>query len=389
MSMVPLKYNIRSLMVRKTTTAATAFGIALVVWVLASASMLSESVKRTTSAAGRPDIAIVMRKGSDAELGSGVDDPQVGVIKSMPGVKRDGEEPIGFGEVVVVAAMEKIGTTGVSNVQIRGVDEKVEKLRPNVKVIKGRKPTPGADEAMVGKSIDGRFAGVAMGQSFNIKKNRPISVVGVFEDNGSAHESEVWVDRDVLKTSFGREGAVSSVRVVLESPAAFDAFQAAVEQDKRVGLMALRETDYYEKQSQGTSIFIQALGGLIAVFVAIGAIIGAAITMYASVANRQREIGTLRALGFSRFGILVSFLIESIVLALMGGVVGLIAALGMGSVKVSMINFASWSEMVFTFEPTAGILATSLVFAMVMGILGGFLPAVRAAGVSPLAAMKA
>ncbi len=388
MSMVPLKYNLRSLLVRKTTTAATAFGIALVVWVLASAFMLSESVKRTMANAGRADVAIVMRKGSDAELGSGVDDPQVGVIKSMPGVKRDGNEPIGQGEIVVVAAMEKLGTDGVSNVQLRGVDEKVEKLRPNVKVVRGRKPTPGADEVMVGKAIEGRFKGVAMGQSFEIKKNRPVTVVGVFEDNGSSHESEVWLDRDVLKTSFGREGSVSSVRVVLESPAAFDAFQAAVEQDKRVGLMALRETVYYEKQSQGTSIFIQVLGGLIAVFVAFGAIIGAAITMYASIANRRREIGTLRALGFSRFGILVSFLIESTALALGGGIVGAVVSLGMGAVKVTMINFASWSEMVFTFEPTVPIIGSALGFAVVMGILGGFLPAIRAAGTSPLAAMK-
>lgn len=388
MSMIPLKYNLRSLLVRKTTTAATAFGIALVVWVLASAFMLSESVKRTMANAGRADVAIVMRKGSDAELGSGVDDPQVGVIKSMPGVKRDGNEPIGQGEIVVVAAMEKLGTDGVSNVQLRGVDEKVEKLRPNVKVVRGRKPTPGADEVMVGKAIEGRFKGVAMGQSFEIKKNRPVTVVGVFEDNGSSHESEVWLDRDVLKTSFGREGSVSSVRVVLESPAAFDAFQAAVEQDKRVGLMALRETVYYEKQSQGTSIFIQVLGGLIAVFVAFGAIIGAAITMYASIANRRREIGTLRALGFSRFGILVSFLIESTALALGGGIVGAVVSLGMGAVKVTMINFASWSEMVFTFEPTVPIIGSALGFAVVMGILGGFLPAIRAAGTSPLAAMK-
>lgn len=218
---------------------------------------------------------------------------------------------------------------------------------------------------------------------------RPVTVVGVFEDNGSAHESEVWVDRDVLKTSFGREGVVSSVRVVLDSPAAFDAFQAAVEQDKRVGLMALRETVYYEKQSQGTSIFIQVLFGLIAVFVGIGAIIGAVITMYAAVANRQREIGTLRALGFSRFGILISFLFESVVLAVVGGAVGLWAALGMRMVKIPLMNFASWSEMVFTFEPTPGILLGSLLFAVGMGVLGGFLPAVRAAGVSPLAALKA
>ncbi|NUO47808.1 MAG: ABC transporter permease [Polyangiaceae bacterium] len=386
--MVPLKYNLRSLFVRKVTTFVAAFGIAMVVFVLASSFMLSEGIKRTMGSAGRPDVAIVMRKGSDAELASGIDDPQVGVIKSMPGVKRDGESALGFGEIVVVAAMEKLGANGVSNVQLRGVTPDVDKLRPNVKVIRGRKPTPGADEVMVGRGIEGRFRGLGLNQSFEIKKNRPVTVVGVFEDNGSAHESEVWVDLQVMKTSFGREGVVSSVRVVLDSPAAFDAFQAAVEQDKRAGFMALRETVYYEKQSEGTSIFIQVHFGLIAVFVAIGAIIGATITMYATVANRQREIGTLRALGFSRFGILISFLFESVVLALMGGAMGSVAALGMSFVKLPIVNFASFSEMVFTFEPTPSIMITSLIFALGMGIIGGFLPAVRAAGVSPLAALK-
>ncbi len=386
--LVPLKYNLRSLFVRKVTTFVAAFGIAMVVFVLASSFMLSEGIKRTMGSAGRPDVAIVMRKGSDAELASGIDDPQVGVIKAMPGVKRDGESALGFGEIVIVAAMEKLGANGVSNVQLRGVTPDVDKLRPNVKVIRGRKPTPGADEVMVGRGIEGRFRGLALNQSFEIKKNRPVTVVGIFEDNGSAHESEVWVDLQVMKTSFGREGVVSSVRVVLDSPAAFDAFQAAVESDKRAGFMALRETDYYEKQSQGTSIFIQVLFGLIAVFVAIGAIIGATITMYATVANRQREIGTLRALGFSRFGILLSFLFESVVLALMGGAMGSVAALAMSFVKLPIVNFASFSEMVFTFEPTPGIMLTSLIFALGMGIIGGFLPAVRAAGVSPLAALK-
>jgi putative ABC transport system permease protein len=386
--LVPLKYNLRSLFVRKVTTFVAAFGIAMVVFVLASSFMLSEGIKRTMGSAGRPDVAIVMRKGSDAELASGIDDPQIGVIKAMPGVKRDGESPLGFGEIVIVAAMEKLGVDGVSNVQLRGVTEDVDKLRPNVKVIRGRKPTPGADEVMVGRGIEGRFRGLSLNQSFEIKKNRPVTVVGVFEDNGSAHESEVWVDLQVMKTSFGREGVVSSVRVVLDSPAAFDAFQAAAEQDKRAGFMALRETDYYEKQSQGTSIFIQVLFGLIAVFVAIGAIIGATITMYATVANRRREIGTLRALGFSRVGILISFLFESIVLALMGGAMGSVASLAMSFVELPIVNFASFSEMVFTFEPTPGIMFISLIFALGMGIIGGFLPAVRAAGVSPLAALK-
>jgi len=386
--MIPLKYNLRSLMVRKRTTFATAFGIALVVFVLASALMLSAGVKKTMANAGRNDVAIVLRKGSDAELGSGVDEPQVGLVKSLPGVKRDGNTPIGVGEVVVVLALEKLGADGVTNVQVRGTTEDARKLRPNVKVVDGRLPTPGSDEAMVGVRIRGRFRGVDLGQTFELKKNRPVKVVGVFEDAGSAHESEVWVDLDMLRSTFGREGAVSSVRVLLESPAAFDAFQAAVEQDKRVGLMALRETVYYEKQSENTSLFIGVLGSVIAFFFSLGAMIGATITMYASIANRQREIGTLRALGFSRFAILVSFLFEGVVLSAIGGVLGTLASLGMGTVKFSMINFASWSEMVFKFEATPEVLLTALIAALSMGFVGGFLPAVKAARVSPLEAMR-
>lgn len=386
--MIPLKYNLRSLAVRRTTTAATALGIALVVFVLASSLMLSAGVKKTLGAAGRADVAIVLRKGGDAELGSGIEEPQVGLIKSMPGVKRDGSAPIGAGEMVSVLALEKIGADGVTNVQLRGTNEHAKKLRPNVKIIDGRMPSPGSDEAMVGARIRGRFRGVDLGQSVELKKNRPVKVVGIFEDAGSAHESEIWVDLDVARSTFGREGVVSSVRVLLESEASFDVFQAAVEQDKRLGLQAMRETVYYEKQSEGTSMFISILGTVIAFFFSLGAMIGAMITMYASIANRQREIGTLRALGFSRFSILLSFLIEAVVLSTLGGVAGAVASLGMGAVKFSMMNFASWSEMVFKFEATPEVILTSLVAALVMGLIGGFLPAIRAANVSPLAAMR-
>jgi putative ABC transport system permease protein len=386
--MIPLKYNLRSLVVRKKTTAATALGIALVVFVLASALMLSAGVKKTLGDAGKPDVAIVLRKGSDAEIGSGVEEPQVGLVKSMPGVKKNGTDPIAVGEVVVILALEKLGADGVTNVQVRGTTEKARVLRPDVTVVEGRMPTPGSDEAMVGARIRGRFRGVDLGQTVDLKKNRPVKVVGVFKDNGSAHESEVWVDLDTLRSTFGREGSVSSVRVKLESEAAFDAFQAGVEQDKRLGLMALRETVYYEKQSEGTSLFISVLGAMIAFFFSLGAMIGAMITMYASIANRQREIGTLRALGFSRFSILIAFLIEGVLLSAAGGLVGTVASLAMGAVKFSMLNFASWSEMVFKFEPTPQVIITSLVAALTMGFLGGFLPAVRAARVSPLAAMR-
>jgi putative ABC transport system permease protein len=386
--MIPIRYNVRSLAVRKTTTVATALGIALVVFVLASSLMLSAGIKKTLAVSGHPDIAIVMRKGSDAELGSVVEDPSIGLIMAAPGVTKTAK-PAGVGEIVVVAAMEKLGAVGVSNVQMRGVTDDVLQFRPEVHIIEGRPAQPGTDEVIVGKQIRGRFKGVELGQSFDVKKNRPAKVVGVFAAGGSSHESEIWVDRETLRSAFGREGIVSSVRVKLESPSSFDAFQLGVESDKRMGLMAQRETAYYERQSEGTSKLVGAMGTLIAVFFSMGAMIGAMITMYAAVANRQREIGTLRALGFSRRSILASFLIESIVLALAGGLIGTLAAIGMGFVKFSMMNFASWSEIVFSFDPTPGILGFAIGFAGLMGLLGGFFPAIRAARVSPVAAMRA
>ena len=304
------------------------------------------------------------------------------------GIKKDGETPIGLGEVVIVIALEKLGASGVTNVQLRGTTEAARKLRPNVRVVDGRLPTPGSDEVMIGARIRGRFRGLELGQKFELKKNRPATVVGVFEDAGSAHESEVWVDLDTMRSTFGREGVVSSVRVLLESPAAFDAFQAAVEQDKRLGLSAQRESAFYEKQSEGTAKFITVIGALIAFFFSLGAMIGAMNTMYASIANRQREIGTLRALGFSRLSILTAFLIEGVLLSLIGGLFGILASLAMGTVKFSMMNFASWSEMVFSFDPTPEVLTTALLAALAMGLFGGFLPAVRAARVSALSAMR-
>jgi putative ABC transport system permease protein len=213
-------------------------------------------------------------------------------------------------------------------------------------------------------------------------------VVGIMESGGSSYESEVWVDREVLRAAFGRQGGVSSVRVHLVSASAFDAFKASIEGDKRLGLMAERESDYYEKQSEGTSTFMGAMGTLIAVFFSMGAMIGAMITMYAAVAGRQREIGTLRALGFSRASILGSFLLEAVILALCGGLVGAIASLGMGQLHLSMMNMASWSEITFSFDPTPGIILRAMIFAGVMGLVGGFFPALRASRVSPVNAMR-
>lgn len=388
--MVPVAYNVRSLFVRKTTTIATVLGIGLVVFVLASALMLSAGIKRTMGSSGKPSNGFVLRRGSDTELASSIEQRLVGLVLSAPGVKKDAQgKPLGAGEVVVVIALDKLGSEGlISNVQVRGVPDDVFAVRPEVRIIEGRPPKPGTDEVVVGKGIRGRFKGVEMGSSFELKKNRPVNVVGVFESGGSSFESEVWADIDTVRTSFGRDGLVSSVTAVLQSPEKFDGFRTGVENDKQLGLEALRESDYYAKQSEGTSIFISALGIVIAFFFSVGAMIGAAITMYAAVAQRQREIGTLQALGFSRFAVLSSFLLEAVLLALMGGLVGALAALGMSQFSFSMMNFATWQEVTFSFDPNPGILVAAVLVGGMMGVIGGFFPAIRAARTSPIEAMR-
>jgi putative ABC transport system permease protein len=388
--MIPIRYNVRSLIVRKTTTVASAGGIALVVFVLSSSLMLTAGIKKTLGASGSPDRAIVLRMGSNAELESVVDESSVPLVMAAPGVKVDEHgKPVAASEVVVVAAMAKVGVEGVTNVTIRGVPDDILNFRREVKIVTGRPPKAGSDEAMVGARLRGRIRGVDLGQTFELKKNRPATIVGVFEANGSSFESEIWVDREVLRQAYHREGMVSSVRVQLESPSKFDAFRAGVENDKRLGLKAERETVFYEKLSEGSALLMGVLGGAVSIFFALGAMIGASITMYAAVANREREIGTLRALGFSRFSILTSFLLEAVALAAAGGAIGVVASLAMGFVHFSMVNFTSWSEIVFSFEPTPEIVVKALVWACVMGLIGGLFPAIRAARTSPLKAIRA
>lgn len=388
--LIPLSYSIRSLLVRKATTAATAFGIALVVFVLASSLMLSRGIEQTLMSTGQPDRAIVLRKGADTELASNISTPTAGLVMAAPGARKKDGRTEAAAEVVVVIAQEKEGTEGqVSNVQVRGVDPMSYQLRKELKIIEGRPAAPGTDEAVIGKNLLGNFAGMQVGQSFDLKKNRPVTVVGVFDAGGSAFDSEVWVDVDTLRSSFGREGVFSSIVVQLESAAVFDVFSDAVEHDKQLGLQAFREVEYWEKQSEGTSLFITAIGILIAVFFSMGAMIGATITMYAAVSQRSKEIGTLQALGFSRFSILVAFIFEAIVLALGGGLLGVVASLAMGTVRLSMMNFATWQEISFSFDPSPQILIGSLLAGGLMGFLGGLFPAIQAARMSPIEAMRA
>lgn len=386
--MVPIKYNVRNLVVRRSTTAAAAFGLALVVFVFACALMLSNGIKKTFGRTAANDVVIVLRKGSDNEMTSSIEDKQVNLVFAQAQQIGSSKKPVGVAEVLVVILMEKVGVNGVSNVTVRGVPEEALAFRSTAKLIEGRMPAPGADEVIVGQAIRGRFKGLNIGEQFELKKNRSVKVVGIFSDEGSSFESEVWTDVHITKQAFGREGGVSSVRVRLDSPSKFDAFKALVEGDRQLGLVALREGDFFEKQSSQTAIVLGVLGGLIAFFFGIGAMIGATITMNAQVAGRAREIGTLRALGFSKLSILVSFLFESLVLALVGGGIGATASLAMKAVKITMINAGTWSEIVFGFEPTPGIIIGSLILAAVMGLFGGFLPAIRAARVSPIEAMR-
>jgi putative ABC transport system permease protein len=350
--------------------------------------MLAAGVRKTLGRTAASDVALVLRKGATAEIESTIDDPNVNLVLNDQTLPQPASGPRGTAEAVVVVLLDRVGAGGVSNVAIRGLSPSSLQFRPGLQVIAGRVPTPGAEEAIVGKAIRGRFKGLDLDQSFEMKKNRIIKVVGIFADDRSSNESEVWMGADIVRTTFRREGFVSSIRARVPA-ARFDAFKTSIESNRQLNLQVLKESVYFEKQSEGTSLFIQAMGTVIAVFFSFGAMLGAMITMHAAVANRQHEIGTLRALGFGRATILLSFLLESILLALMGGAIGTAASLAMGLAHFSMVNFASFSEIVFTFDPTPGIIIGSLLFATAMGVLGGFFPALRAARISPVDAMRA
>ena len=389
--MIPISYNVRSIFVRKSTSAATALGIGLVVFVLAASEMLANGLTKTLGRSGRRDYALVMRKGADAELSSGIDQALVNQIKAAPEVRRDPNgQPLAAGEVLLVLALEREGGEEglVTNVPLRGVPENVLSVRDDAAIVQGRALRPGTNEVMIGSRIAGSYRGIALGKTFVLNKNQEVKVVGVFSANGSSFESEIWADVDTLRGTFGRQGMVSSVTLALQSAASFDSFRLGVEGDKQLGLHAMRQRDYFEKQSESTALFVRVLGLGIVVFFSIGAMIGAMITMYAAVQNRKREIGTMRALGFSRRTIMTSFLLESFVLAILGGALGAFTSLAMGFVEFSMMNFASWSEIVFRFEATPAIVASSLMVGGLMGIVGGLFPAIHAAAVSPLAAMR-
>ena len=385
---VPLRYSARNLWARKLTTALTAGGMALVVFVFAAVMMLDAGLKQTLVATGQPDNILVPRRSSGTEIQSGVDRTQAAIVESQPEIAiGPGGVSMASKEVVVLIAQPKRDTGVPTNVTVRGVGAEGLALRPQVRVIAGRMFRPGSAEIVVGRSIGERFDGTGIGESLRFG-GRDWTVVGVFDAGGSAFDSEIWGDGEQMIQAFRRQ-AFSSVAARLADPARFDELKRRLESDPRLTLDVKRERTFYEEQSEVMSNFISYLGLTLSVIFSVGAMIGAMITMYSAVANRTAEIGALRALGFRRGSILLAFLAEALFLALIGWIVGLALASGMQLVQISTMNWQSFSELAFRFTLTPEIVVKSLVFALAMGLAGGFLPAVRAARLKIVDALRA
>src|SRR5689334_18164052 len=385
---VPLTYVIRNLVARKVTTALTAGGLALVVYVFATVLMLDAGLKETLVGTGQWDNVSVIRRGSDTEVQSGIERGAADIIESDPQVAigPDGRRLISK-ETVVLISLNKRGSEKPSNVVIRGVGERGLDVRPQVHLVAGRMFRPGSSEIIAGRSIGTRFTGAGIGERLRFGL-RDWVVVGYFDAGKSGFDSEIWGDADQLMQAF-RRTVYSSVVFRLADAGAFAAVKNRLETDPRLQVEAKRESVYYAEQSEQLSLFIRYLGITLSVIFSTGAIIGAMITMYGSVASRTAEIGTLRALGFRRGSILWAFLLESLLLASVGGALGIAAASLMQWISFSTTNFQTFSELAFSFTLTAGIAAAAMAFALTMGLLGGLLPAARAARLQIVDALRA
>ena len=385
---VPVVYSIRNLSARKLTTLLTAGGLALVVFVFTAMQMLDAGLTKTLVQTGSPDNMLVIRKGSETEVQSGVSRQQAAVIESQQGiVRRPDGMPMVSKETVVLINLVKRGSDKPSNVVIRGMGEQGLSLRPQVRLTAGRMFTPGTSEIVAGASVARSFNGAGIGETMRFGQ-RDWTVVGTFDGGGTGFDSEIWGDVEQLMQAF-RRTAFSSVIAKLASDDDLARVNATIENDPRLTLQAKRETVFYAEQSKALSDFLRIFGTALSVIFSLGAVIGATITMYASVANRVTEIGTLRALGFGRLAILATFLMEALALGLISGIVGVALASFMQSVSFSTTNFQSFAELAFNFTLTPAIAVKAIAFACVMGVVGGFLPSVRAARMKIVDALRA
>jgi ABC-type lipoprotein release transport system permease subunit len=388
---IPLSYSMRNLWKRRLTTILTVSGMALVVFVFAAVLMMAAGLQKTLVETGSDDNVVVFRKGSTSEVMSGIERGQASIVEMLPQVAIDGEgQRLLAKEVVVLIALPKRGTgktSSHSNVVVRGVQEASIPLRPQVKLVAGRMFRRGSSEIIVGNSIAKGFKGVGLQGTLNWGMRR-WTVVGIFDAGNTGFSSEIWGDVEQVMQAF-RRPVYSSLIFRLNNPAAFPAAKTAIETDPRLTLEAKREKRYYLDQSEMMAKFLRILGLSLTVIFSIGAIIGAMITMYSAVANRIGEIGTMRALGFRRRSILAAFLAESLLLGVIGGSAGLFFASFMQFITVSTVNFQTFSELAFKFTLTWRIVLQAMAFSLVMGFIGGMLPALRASRMKIVDALRA
>ena len=383
---VPFVYNLRSILQRPVSTAMTALGIALVVAVFVAMLALAGGFRATLAKSGSADNVIVLRRGADSEMSSGITREDARLIESFPHVALDSTgHPLASPEVFVTINIPRAVGEGVNNVVARGVSDEAFPVR-RIRITEGRRFRSGQSEIIIGKKIVPRFAHTAIGDTLRFA-NRDWVVVGHFEANGSALESEIWGENEQFMPVFRGE-VFQVVAFRLKDPGAFAEAQRALEGDKRLTIQADRESDFYRNQSTILTKVLTALAWMITSVMAIGAIFGAVNTMYAAVASRTPEIAVLLTLGFKPRSVLASFLAESAAIALIGGVLGGLLALPINGVVTSTTNWNSFSEVAFAFRVTPSLLLSGVIFAVVMGVLGGFFPARRASKLPVVQALR-
>jgi ABC-type antimicrobial peptide transport system permease subunit len=386
---IPFKYTFRNFKARKLTAIITISGIAMVVFVFAAALMMAYGVEKTLVSTGSAENIKILRQSSQGEISSIIDGDTQNIIRALPHIAKsnDGNLLISAEPVVIINLAIKSG--GVSNVTVRGVSQPVYQLREQVKLTEGRLFNPSLRELIVGKSIESKFDGAQIGSKVKFAGDN-WEIVGLFEAEGSGFESEMWGDSQQLLNAFNRASSVSTLTLKLDDMTNFEEFKKAFETDKRLKEFEPKiEQKYFEEQSEILATFIRVLGIFITVIFSFGATIGATITMYSAVANRTVEIGTMRSLGFSRRSILTAFLFEALLTSLVGGIIGLFIASFLQFFSISTLNWNSFSELAFSFSLSPSIIISSLIFALVMGVLGGFFPSVRAARLNIVKALRA
>ncbi len=383
-----ISYSIKNSFARRLTSILTLLGIGLVVFVFAAVLMLANGLRQALVETGTPGNVVALRQAASTEVVSIIYRNQADVVKADRAIMTDSAgAPMFAPELVVLINQPRRSNGDETNITVRGVNEMSLKLRPQVRIVQGRMWRPGTSEIIAGRKAAENFVGCGLGETVRFGQ-RQWTVVGVFEADGSGFESEVWGDVDQLMDAFQRP-VFSSLIFRLKNPDDLPVVKARIENDPRVTLQVKPEIQYYREQSEVFSNFIQVLGTVISIVFSLGAIVGAMITMYAAVANRTREIGTLRALGFSRTSVLTAFLTEAIIIALVGGLIGILFANLLAFREISTTNFSTFAEVAFSFRMSPQIAMEALGFALIMGIIGGFLPAVRAARLRVINSLRA